>query len=107
MSKSHTSVPPSFASYKRNAWFSTFNDVCIYKLQFHQFCLYVMFIQNLKINLIIFRHNTHHYLQFFIAIRDSIKNGTFNQLQKKIRLKYISLNSEFPPLQQSNCISIE
>ncbi|XP_011265335.3 queuine tRNA-ribosyltransferase accessory subunit 2 isoform X1 [Camponotus floridanus] len=52
-------------------------------------------------------HNTHHYLQFFIAIRDSIKNGTFNQLQKKIRLKYISVNSEFPPLQQSNCISVK
>lgn len=35
-------------------------------------------------------HNIHHYLQFFTVIRDSIKNGTFNELQKKIRLKYIS-----------------
>ncbi|KAG5324998.1 QTRT2 ribosyltransferase, partial [Pseudoatta argentina] len=34
-----------------------------------------------------FRHNTHYYLQFFNLIRDSIKNGTFNQLQTKIRLK--------------------
>ncbi|KAL6442808.1 hypothetical protein ACFW04_002699 [Cataglyphis niger] len=42
-------------------------------------------------------HNTHHYLQFFIAIRDSIKNGTFNHLQTKIRLKYTSPNSKFSP----------
>ncbi|KYQ59239.1 Queuine tRNA-ribosyltransferase subunit QTRTD1 like protein [Trachymyrmex zeteki] len=39
-------------------------------------------------------HNTHHYLQFFNLIRDSIKNGTFNQLQTKIRLKYEAVNSE-------------
>lgn len=41
-----------------------------------------------------FRHNTHHYLQFFTAIRDSIKNGTLNQLQMKIRLKYATTNIE-------------
>ncbi|KAL6261637.1 hypothetical protein P5V15_006725 [Pogonomyrmex californicus] len=39
-------------------------------------------------------HNTHHYLQFFSIIRNNIKNGTFNQLQTKIRLKYATVNSE-------------
>ncbi|XP_024881284.1 queuine tRNA-ribosyltransferase accessory subunit 2 [Temnothorax curvispinosus] len=39
-------------------------------------------------------HNIHHYLQFFSVIRDSIKNGTFNQFQAKIRLKYATTNSE-------------
>ncbi|XP_011873199.1 PREDICTED: queuine tRNA-ribosyltransferase subunit QTRTD1 homolog isoform X2 [Vollenhovia emeryi] len=41
-------------------------------------------------------HNTHCYLQFFSVIRDSIKNGTFEQLQTKIRLKYATANSEAP-----------
>ncbi|KAH0946504.1 hypothetical protein HN011_003238 [Eciton burchellii] len=36
-------------------------------------------------------HNIHHYLQFFAAIRDSIKNGTFDQLQTRIRLKYATV----------------
>lgn len=39
-------------------------------------------------------HNIHHYLQFFRVIRDSIKKGTFNQLQTKIRLKYTTTNPE-------------
>ncbi|EFN82349.1 queuine tRNA-ribosyltransferase accessory subunit 2 [Harpegnathos saltator] len=33
-------------------------------------------------------HNTHQYLIFFTVIRDSLKNGTFDQLQTKIRSKY-------------------
>lgn len=39
-------------------------------------------------------HNIHHYLQFFSVIRTNIKNGTFNQFQTKIRLKYASTNCE-------------
>ncbi|XP_012537073.1 queuine tRNA-ribosyltransferase accessory subunit 2 [Monomorium pharaonis] len=39
-------------------------------------------------------HNIHHYLQFFNVIRNSIKTGTFSQLQTKIRLKYATINSE-------------
>ncbi|EZA51490.1 hypothetical protein DMN91_000560 [Ooceraea biroi] len=39
-------------------------------------------------------HNVHQYLQFFAAIRDSIKSGTFDQLQTRIRLKYAAVDSE-------------
>lgn len=88
MSKSFESIYPSFASYQGIAWFSSFNDVRIYKLWFNQSCMYILIIN------CIFRHNTHHYLQFFSIIRDSIKNGTFDQFQKKIRLKFAATNSE-------------
>ncbi|XP_032669670.1 queuine tRNA-ribosyltransferase accessory subunit 2 [Odontomachus brunneus] len=37
-------------------------------------------------------HNTHYYLAFFTAIRDSLKNGTFGQLKTKIHLKYTTTN---------------
>lgn len=29
------------------------------------------------------RHNTHHYLGFFRSIREAIKEGCFEQFQKK------------------------
>ncbi|XP_014471793.1 PREDICTED: queuine tRNA-ribosyltransferase subunit QTRTD1 homolog isoform X3 [Dinoponera quadriceps] len=37
-------------------------------------------------------HNIHYYLTFFAAIRDGLKNGTFDQFQTKIRLKYATTN---------------
>ncbi|XP_020284220.1 queuine tRNA-ribosyltransferase accessory subunit 2 isoform X2 [Pseudomyrmex gracilis] len=37
-------------------------------------------------------HNTHQYLDFFTAIRDSIRNGTFNQLRTKFVQKTLLSN---------------
>lgn len=37
-----------------------------------------------------FRHNVHHYIEFFTAIRNSLKTGTLDQLRKKISVQYES-----------------
>ena len=39
------------------------------------------------------RHNVHQYLEFFKAIRESIKDGTFDQYKQKISLKFTEDNS--------------
>ncbi|OXU32290.1 hypothetical protein TSAR_007066 [Trichomalopsis sarcophagae] len=33
-------------------------------------------------------HNTHHYMEFFKAIRQHIKNGTFHEFRNKINVKF-------------------
>ena len=38
-------------------------------------------------------HNIHQYLEFFKAIRESIKDGTFDQYKQKISLKFTEDNS--------------
>lgn len=50
-----------------------------------------LFIQYEILNfnfLFYFRHNTHHYLEFFNAIRQSIKDDTFDKFREKINSKF-------------------
>ncbi|XP_015436631.1 PREDICTED: queuine tRNA-ribosyltransferase subunit QTRTD1 homolog [Dufourea novaeangliae] len=44
--------------------------------------------REMLLDVLLMIHNIHHYLEFFKAIRENIKSGTFDELKQKINLKF-------------------
>lgn len=89
--ESHESVSQSFASHQRASERSFVDDVR--KLAY--FCRYFgALLIKFFFSLLFSRHNTHHYLKYFQEIRQSLKDGTFQELKNRIHTKFENNNIE-------------
>ncbi|XP_031828166.1 queuine tRNA-ribosyltransferase accessory subunit 2 [Nomia melanderi] len=80
--------------FKEKRYIEDFSPICS-----HCECLtcknhtraYIHHLQNTRemlFEILLMIHNIHQYLEFFKAIRENIKNGTFDQYKQKIGLKF-------------------
>lgn len=90
MSKSYESVHTAFSAYQRAVSSDPFDDVRR-KLQFRLKCHELNHSFSCLCH---YSHNTHHYLEFFKAIRQHIKNDTLPVLLTLIREQQAKYDAE-------------